>query len=301
MDSNFRSGFVSIIGRPNVGKSTLLNRIVGEKLAIVSNKPQTTRNKIRGILTTTDFQMVFIDTPGIHRPKSRLGELMVKTARSAVSEVDAVLFLISAPEGFTDGDRLAAETLKNIKTPVFLVINKLDAVKKPDILRLIDEGSNLRGFDETIPVSALDGENVDGLISQLQKRLPPGPKYFPDDMTTDQPERFIAAEIIREKALRLLQDEIPHGVAVEIISSKKRGDRNLIDMEANIYCEKESHKPIVIGKNGEILKKIGISARQEIENLFSSSVNLQLWVKVKKNWRDSNLLAASLGGLRAEK
>jgi len=295
MDKKFYSGFISIIGRPNVGKSTLLNRFTGEKVAIVSDKPQTTRNKIRSIITGEDYQIIFIDTPGIHTPKSKLGEFMVGSAETALNEVDCILFLIEPDKKCGPGDMGIIERLKRVKTSVFLVINKIDTVRKEDLLEVIDTYRKLYDFAEIIPISALGGENADTLMSAIRKTLQEGPMYFPADMMTDQPERQICAEIIREKLLHVLEDEIPHGIAVEIMSLKLRPDKEIIDIEATIYCEKDSHKGIVIGKGGKVLKKVGTGARHDIERLLGSPINLQLWVKVKKDWRDSDFLLKNFG------
>lgn len=293
----FYSGFVTLVGRPNVGKSTLMNRLIGEKIAIISSKPQTTRNKITSILTKDTYQCVFIDTPGIHKPKHKLGEYMVKSAETTLNEVDAVLMLIepNARERMVEMDRYVLERLENIKTPVILVINKIDTVDKADLLRVMDQYHQMYDFAEIVPISAMTGENTEELMEIIKKYLPEGPQYFPSDMVTDQPERQIASEIIREKALHLLQEEIPHGIAVEIMSMKKRGDRNLVDVEATIYCEKDSHKGIIIGKRGDMLKKIGTRARGDMEKLLGSPINLQIWVKVKKDWRDSDFLLKNFG------
>ena len=295
MDNNFYSGFISIVGRPNVGKSTLLNHFTGEKVAIVSDKPQTTRNKIRSIVTGEDYQIVFIDTPGIHTPKSKLGKFMVGSAETALNEVDAALFLIEPDKKCGPGDIGIIERLKRVKTKVFLVINKIDKVKKEELLEVIDTYRKLYDFAEIIPISAKDGDNTDTLLAAIKKILPRGPQYFPPDMITDQPERQICGEIIREKLLHVLEDEIPHGIAVEITSMKSRANKALVDIEATIYCEKDSHKGIVIGKGGKVLKKIGTGAREDIERLLGVSLNLQLWVKVKKDWRDSDFLLKNFG------
>lgn len=295
MAKKFYSGFVTLVGRPNVGKSTLMNQLIGEKIAIISNKPQTTRNKITSILTKDDFQCVFIDTPGIHKAKHKLGEFMVKSAENTLNEVDAVLMLIEPTDRIMEMDKYVAERLKNIKTPVILVINKLDTVERSHLLKVIDIYSQIYDFAEIVPISALKGSNTVVLMDTIRKYLPEGPQYFPEDMVTDQPERQIVSEIIREKTLVLLQDEIPHGIAIEIMSMKKRSDQNLVDVEATIYCEKESHKGIVIGKQGAMLKKIGSRARNDIERLLGSPIYLQLWVKVKKDWRDSDFLLKNFG------
>ena len=291
----FQSGFVALVGRPNVGKSTLMNQLIGEKIAIMSPKPQTTRNKIQSILTKEDFQVVFIDTPGIHKPKHKLGSYMVKAAETALNEVDAVLMLVEPGERGAEADRFVLERLAGVKTPVILVLNKIDTVEKSHILTMTDEYRSLYPFREIVPVSAKDGENCDTLLSVIQSYLPEGPQYFPADMITDQPERQIASEIIREKALQLLEDEIPHGIAVEITSMKKREGKDLVDVEATIFCERESHKGIIIGKGGSMLKKIGTRARMDIAALLGSPIHLQLWVKVKKDWRDSDFLLKNFG------
>jgi GTP-binding protein Era len=295
LSKTMHSGFVSLIGRPNVGKSTLMNCLIGEKVAIISNKPQTTRNKITSILTKDDFQCIFIDTPGIHKPRHKLGEFMVKQTDTTLNEVDAILMLIEPTERVLESDRYVMERLKKTKTPVILVINKIDTVEKEVLLKVMDIYSQEFSFKEIVPISAIKGQNTDTLMKVIRKYLPVGPMYFPADMVTDQPERQIASEIIREKALHLLQDEIPHGIAVEITSMKKRGDRDLVDVQATIYCEKDSHKGIIIGKNGSMLKNIGTRARMDIERLLGSPINLQLWIKVKKDWRDSDFLLKNFG------
>lgn len=291
----FYSGFVSLVGRPNVGKSTLMNCLIGEKIAITSHKPQTTRNKITCILTREEFQCVFLDTPGIHKPRHKLGEFMVRSAENTFNEVDVVLMLIEPTEEVMELDRYVIERLKNVKTPVVLVINKIDTVEKEKLLAVIAAYSRLYDFAEVVPISALKGSHTDTLLEVIRKYLPEGPQYFPGDMVTDQPERQIASEIIREKALYLLQDEIPHGIAVEIMSMKKRPNQNMVDVEATIYCERESHKGIIIGKQGSMLKKIGSTARYDMERLLGTPIYLQLWVKVKKDWRDSDFLLKNFG------
>jgi GTP-binding protein Era len=293
----FKSGFITIIGRPNVGKSTLLNYLIGEKLSIISNKPQTTRNRIQAILTKKEYQIVFLDTPGIHKPRHKLGEYMVKVAEDTVKEVDAVLMLVTPDEEVGRGDSYIIEQLKavNTGTPVILVINKVDTVKKEAIAKTIESYISEYDFNEVIPISAYSGENVDQLLKIIVDKLPEGPQYFPEDMVTDQPEKFLVSEIIREKILRNLDQEIPHGTAVEIVSMKKESDKNLVSIEATIYCEKDSHKSILIGRGGSMLKTIGQSARYDIERLLGSKVFLQLWVKVKKDWRDSPSVLKSLG------
>ena len=295
MANKFYSGFVSLVGRPNVGKSTLMNRLIGEKIAIISNKPQTTRNRIQSILTKDDFQIVFIDTPGIHKPRHKLGEFMVKSAEITLNEVDAVLMLIEPADRVLEADRLIIERFSKIKSPVILVINKVDSADKERVFKVIDNYRTLYDFAEIVPISALEGINTDELLDVIKKYLPEGPQYFPADMITDQPERQIAAEIIREKALRLLQEEIPHGIAVEIMEMKKRPDGNMVDVRATIYCEKDSHKGIIIGKHGAMLKKIGTNAREDIQKLLGSPIYLDLWVKVKKDWRDNDFLLKNFG------
>ena len=295
MAEKFYSGFVSIVGRPNVGKSTLMNRLIGEKIAIISNKPQNTRNKIQSILTKDNYQIVFIDTPGIHRPRHKLGEYMVKSAETTLNEVDAVLMLIEPADRVLESDRLIIEKLARVKSPVILVINKVDTADKERVFKVIDNYRQLYNFSEIVPISALEGTNTDELLETIKKYLPEGPQYFPADMITDQPERQIASEIIREKALRLMQEEIPHGIAVEISEMKKRPEGNLVDVRATIYCEKDSHKGIIIGKHGAMLKKIGSNARTDIERLLGSPIYLELWVKVKKDWRDSDFLLKNFG------
>ena len=295
MAKKFYSGFVSLVGRPNVGKSTLMNRLIGEKIAIISNKPQTTRNRVQSILTKDDFQIVFIDTPGIHKPRHKLGEFMVKSAETTLNEVDAVLMLIEPADRVLEADRLIIEKFSKIKSPVILVINKVDSTDKERVFKVIDNYRKLYDFAEIVPISALEGTNTDELLEVIKKYLPEGPQYFPSDMITDQPERQIAAEIIREKALRLLQEEIPHGIAVEIMEMKKRPEGNMVDVRATIYCEKDSHKGIIIGKHGAMMKKIGTNAREDIQKMLGSPIYLDLWVKVKKDWRDNDFLLKNFG------
>lgn len=291
----FHSGFVSLIGRPNVGKSTLMNCLIGEKIAITSHKPQTTRNKITSILTKDDFQCVFLDTPGMHKPKSKLGEYMQKAAENTFNEVDLVLLLIEPTTEIQAMDQYVLERIKNVKTPVVLVINKIDTVERDTLLEVIAAYSRLHDFAEVVPISAMKSRNTEELLAVIRKYLPEGPQYFPADMVTDQPERQIAAEIIREKALYLLQDEVPHGIAVEINGMKKRAEQDLVDVQATIYCERESHKGIIIGKKGAMLKKIGSTARYDMQRLLGSPIYLELWVKVKKDWRDSDFLLKNFG------
>jgi GTP-binding protein Era len=293
---SFKSGFISIVGRPNVGKSTLLNKITGEKIAIMSDKPQTTRNTIKAVITGSDHQIVFIDTPGIHKPKNKLGDFMVNIAVETLNEVDVVLFLVEAQNSKPGpGDLFIIEQLKSVKSKVFLVINKIDLIDKSLILPLIAAYKDLRDFDAIIPISALNDEKQDILISEILKVLPEGPKYFPEDMLTDQPEKLIAAELIREKILQLVSDEVPHGVGVEVISFKQREDKDIINIQANIYCEKDTHKGILIGKGGSMLKRIGSLSRTDIENLLGTQVFLELWVKVKPDWRNSEQMLKVLG------
>ncbi|MCC0646979.1 GTPase Era [Clostridioides sp. ZZV15-6598] len=283
----FKSGFVSIVGRPNVGKSTLMNNVVGEKIAIMSDKPQTTRNTIQAVYTDKETQIVFLDTPGIHKPKNKLGEFMVKAATEAFKNVDLILFVVDDSKKIGPGDRKIIEDLKSVKTPIILVVNKIDQLGQKDELFDIIKMYDREGiFKEIVPISALKGKNTDTLIKVIQNYLEEGPKYFPDYMITDQPERVLIAELIREKVLHYLNDEIPHGVAVEIEKMKARNDKEIVDVSAVIYCERDSHKGIIIGKNGRKLKGIGKSARQDIELLLGSQINLQLWVKVKENWRN---------------
>ena len=283
----FKSGFVSIVGRPNVGKSTLMNNVVGEKIAIMSDKPQTTRNTIQAVYTDDESQVVFLDTPGIHKPKNKLGEIMVKAATDAFSNVDLILFVVDSSRKIGPGDRRIMEDLRGSKTPIVLVINKIDHIEdKDELFDIIKMYDDEKMFKEIVPISALKGKNVKTLINVIKEDLEEGPKYFPDYMVTDQPERVLIAELIREKVLHYVDDEVPHGVAVEIERMKARKDKEIIDISAVIYCERDSHKGIIIGKGGRKLKGIGKSARQDIELLLGSQINLQLWVKVKENWRN---------------
>ena len=295
MKETFRSGFVSIIGRPNVGKSTLMNKLIGEKIAIMSNKPQTTRNRIQTVLTTDTFQAVFIDTPGIHTPKNKLGEFMVKSAITTLNEVDVVFYLVEADPFIGKIDEEIIERLKHIDTPVFLCINKIDSVTKEIVLETIEAYRKVYDFKEIIPISAYEGLNLEAILKTMPQYLPEGPQFFPSDMLTDQPERQIVAEIIREKALHLLDKEIPHGIAVEIEAMKKREEGHIVDIEATIVCERESHKRIIIGKQGQMIKAIGTKARYDMERLLGSKIYLNLWVKIKKNWRDSDFLIKNFG------
>ena len=303
-ETKYKSGFVTLIGRPNVGKSTLMNQLIGQKIAITSDKPQTTRNRIQTVYTDERGQVIFLDTPGIHKAKNKLGEYMVNVAQRTMSEVDVVLWLVEPSTFIGAGEQKIAQQLGKVKTPVFLVINKIDTVKKEEILTFIAAYKDICKFAEIIPVSALKGENTKVLLEELYHYLPEGPQYYDEDTVTDQPERQIVAELVREKALRLLDDEIPHGIAVSIERMKERPQTNnnppMIDIDATIVCERDSHKGIIIGKAGAMLKQIGTQARREIENLLDCRVNLQLWVKVKKDWRDSDFLMKNYGYGRDE-
>jgi GTP-binding protein Era len=293
--NEYKSGFVTLVGRPNVGKSTLMNHLIGQKIAITSNKPQTTRNRIQTVYTGEQGQIIFIDTPGIHKAKNKLGEYMVAVAERTLKEVDIILWLVEPSTFIGAGEDYIVEQLDKVKTPVILVINKVDTVKKEEILKFIDAYKDIYPFADIVPVSALKGDNTEELIHTILKYLPEGPRYFDEDVITDQPERQIVAELIREKALRLLGDEIPHGIAVAIEKMKERPGSDLVDIDATIICERDSHKGMIIGKKGEKLKQIGMQARQEMENLLDMRVNLQLWVKVKKDWRDSDFLIKNYG------
>lgn len=294
MTEAHKSGFVAIVGRPNVGKSTLLNRIVGQKIAIMSDKAQTTRNKIQGIYTVPKAQIVFIDTPGIHKPKHRLGDFMVETAYSALREVDATLFMISADQKRGRGDDFIIERLKTMTSPVYLVINKIDTVHPDQLLGIIEDYSNQMEFAEVVPISATEGNNVERLMEVLVEQMPEGPQYFPDDQVTDHPEYFIVSELVREKVLLLTRDEIPHSVAV-VVDSMKRDENDKIRIQATIIVERDSQKGIIIGKGGKMLKQIGTKARQDIEHLLDDKVYLELWVKVQKDWRDKKVHLQDFG------
>lgn len=290
-----KSGFVTLIGRPNVGKSTLMNHLIGQKIAITSDKPQTTRNRIQTVYTDERGQIIFLDTPGIHKAKNKLGDYMVDVAEHTLKEVDVILWLVEPTTFIGAGERYIAEQLSNVKTPVILVINKIDTLKKQEeILTFIDAYKDVCKFAEIVPLSALKEKNTDLLLELLFKYLPCGPMFYDEDTVTDQPMRQIAAELIREKALRLLDDEIPHGIAVTIEKMRERKN-GIMDIEASIVCERESHKGIIIGKGGSMLKRIGTNARREIENMLEMQVNLQLWVKVRKEWRDSELYMKNYG------
>lgn len=283
----FKSGFVSIIGRPNVGKSTLMNKLIGEKIAIMSDKPQTTRNRIQSIYTSEDCQIIFIDTPGMHKPKHKLGEYMINTAKETLREVDVVLFVVDESKDIGPGDQFIMEQLKEIKTPIILVMNKIDLMNPEQFKNLYEQFKAQNIFADIIGISALENANLNALVEKIKDYLEEGPQYFPGDMITDQPERVIVAEIIREKVLHYTDQEVPHGVAVEIMHMKQREDSDIIDISATIYCERNSHKGIIIGKNGRKLKGIGKSARQDIERLLGTKVFLETWVKVKEDWRNN--------------
>lgn len=296
MRADFKSGFATLIGRPNVGKSTLMNQIIGQKIAITSKKPQTTRNRIQTVYTQEDRgQIVFLDTPGIHKAKNKLGEYMVNVAEHTLNEVDVILWLVEPTTFIGAGERHIAEQLKKTTVPVILIINKTDTVKKEEVLTFIDAYRKIYDFAEIIPASALHGDNTDTIVDMIFKYLPYGPMFYDEDTITDQPERQIVAELIREKALHALDEEIPHGIAVTIESMKQRKNSKIVDIEATIICERDSHKGIIIGKGGSMLKKIGSNARFEIERLLESKVNLHLWVKVRKGWRDSDIQMKNFG------
>lgn len=289
----YKAGFAALIGRPNVGKSTLMNTLIGQKIAITSNKPQTTRNRIQTVYTSGEGQIVFLDTPGIHKAKNKLGNYMVNVAERTLSDVDVVLWLVEASDYIGAGEQHILEKLLKTKTPVILVINKIDTVKKEEILLFIDAYRKQMDFAEIVPVSALKGDGTEDLIACIMKYLPYGEPFYDEDTVTDQPVRQITAELIREKVLKCLEDEIPHGIAVTIESMKYK--KHIVDIEATICCERDSHKGIVIGKQGQMLKKIGSMARHDIEDLVGKQVNLKLWVKVKKDWRDSDFLLKNFG------
>lgn len=293
MKENYKAGFAALIGRPNVGKSTLMNCLIGQKIAITSNKPQTTRNKIQTVYTSEEGQIVFVDTPGIHKAKNKLGDYMVSIAERSLREVDVILWLVEPTDYIGAGEQHIIEKLKHVNTPIILVMNKIDTVKREQLLVYIDQYRKLLDFTEIVPVSALKKDNTEVLIQQIMKYLPYSPAFFDEDTITDQPTRQIVAELIREKVLRSIDEEIPHGVAVVIESMKY--SKKIVDIEATIICERDSHKGIIIGKGGAMLKKIGSTARPEIEDLLEQHVNLQLWVKVKKDWRDSDFLIKNFG------
>ncbi|MEH7391711.1 GTPase Era [Bacillus sp. JJ1474] len=285
-EQGHKSGFISIIGRPNVGKSTFLNRVIGQKIAIMSDKPQTTRNKVQGVLTTNDAQFIFIDTPGIHKPKHKLGDFMMKVAQNTLKEVDVILFMVNASEGYGRGEEFILEKFQSIRTPIFLIINKIDLVHPDELIQIIDSYKEKYTFSEIIPISALEGNNVENLLGQIKKYIPEGPQYYPADQVTDHPERFIVSELIREKALHLTREEIPHSLAVLIDKMERRDEKDMVHVMATIIVERDSQKGIVIGKQGKMLKEIGQRARVDIENLLGSKVFLELWVKVQKDWRN---------------
>lgn len=289
----FKAGFAALIGRPNVGKSTLMNEIIGQKIAITSNKPQTTRNKIQTVYTTENVQIVFVDTPGIHKAKSKLGDYMVSIAEKSIRDVDVICWLVEPTDYIGRGEEHIIEQLSKAKVPVILVINKIDTVKKDELFGFIDSYTQKMDFDEVVPVSALKKDNIDELLKCIEKYLPYGEPFYDEDTVTDQPVKQIVAELIREKALKCLNEEIPHGIAVTVESMDFK--KNIVDINATIYCDRDSHKGIIIGKKGEMLKKIGSAARYEIERLIESQANLQLWVKVKSNWRDSDILIKNFG------
>jgi len=295
MKENYKSGFVAIIGRPNVGKSTLMNYLIGQKIAITSKKPQTTRNKIQTVYTCEEGQIVFLDTPGIHKAKNKLGEYMVNVAQRTLKDVDLIMWLVEPSTFIGAGEKHIASQLASVKVPVILIINKVDMVQKEEILTFIDAYRKIYDFDEIIPISALRGVNTQDIIPSILKYLPYGPQFYDEDTITDQPMRAIVAEIIREKALHALDEEIPHGIAVTVDSMKARKKGDITDIEATIICERDSHKGIIIGKQGSMLKKIGSNARYEIERLLECKVNLKVWVKVKKDWRDSDYLMKNFG------
>lgn len=286
MSKTYHSGFISIIGRPNVGKSTFMNRVIGQKIAIMSDKPQTTRNKIQGVLTRENAQFIFIDTPGIHKPKHKLGDFMVKSAIHTLNEVDLVMFMVNAKEGYGKGDQFIIDQLKNVNKPIILVVNKIDEVHPDELLPLIDLYRDKLEVEEIIPISALQGNNVEHLLNIIEKYLPEGPQYYPEDQVTDHPERFIISELIREKVLHHTHEEIPHSIAVVIDSIDKREGQNIVDVQATIIVERSSQKGIVIGKQGKMLKTIGTEARKDIELLLGTKIFLELWVKVQKDWRN---------------
>ncbi|MCY9669120.1 GTPase Era [Paenibacillus alginolyticus] len=290
----FKSGFVAIIGRPNVGKSTLMNQIIGQKIAIMSDKPQTTRNKIHGVYTSNNGQIVFLDTPGIHKPTSKLGDYMSKVAHGTLGEVDAVLFLVDVAEGIGGGDRYIIEQLKHVETPVILVLNKIDLVQPEALLAIITNYKDLYNFAEIVPVSALKGNNVTTLLEQIVRYLPEGPQYYPADQITDHPEQFVCAELVREKILHLTREEIPHSIAVQIEDMRVESN-GVVHISAVIFVERDSQKGIVIGKQGSLLKEIGRQARRDIETLLGSKTFLELWVKVKKDWRNQDRVLRDLG------
>ncbi|MFR8926738.1 GTPase Era [Peptoniphilus senegalensis] len=296
-ENNFKSGYVSVVGRPNVGKSTLLNAIIGEKISAISSKPQTTRQNITFIHTDDDSQIIFLDTPGIQRPKNKLGEFMLTESKESIDEADVITYIVDTSKKIGKAERSIIDILKEYKggVPIILLINKVDTIKKDEVLEIISMYANEGIFNEIVPISAMKNDGVDIYIETLKKYLKPGPMYYPDDMITDKNERFIVAEIIREKGLRYLNEEVPHGLAISIEKFKKREGKNIYDIEANIYVERDSHKGILIGKGGSMLKRIGSEAREDAERLLDAKVNLQIWVKVEKNWRERDNLVKRFG------
>ena len=296
-ENNFKSGYVSVVGRPNVGKSTLLNAIIGEKISAISSKPQTTRQNITFIHTDDDSQIIFLDTPGIQRPKNKLGEFMLTESKESIDEADVITYIVDTSKKIGKAERSIIDILKEYqgKLPIILLINKVDTIKKDELLEIISMYAEEEIFNEIIPISAMKNDGVDIYIETLKKYLKPGPMYYPEDMITDKNERFIVAEIIREKGLRYLNEEVPHGLAISIEKFKKREDKNIYDIEANIYVERDSHKGILIGKGGSMLKRIGTEAREDAERLLDAKVNLQIWVKVEKNWRERDNLVKRFG------
>lgn len=296
-ENNFKSGYVSVVGRPNVGKSTLLNAIIGEKISAISSKPQTTRQNITFIHTDDDSQIIFLDTPGIQRPKNKLGEFMLTESKESIDEADVITYIVDTSKKIGKAERSIIDILKEYhgRIPIILLINKVDTIKKDELLEIISMYAKEEIFNEIIPISAMKNDGVDIYIETLKKYLKPGPMYYPEDMITDKNERFIVAEIIREKGLRYLNEEVPHGLAISIEKFKKREDKNIYDIEANIYVERDSHKGILIGKGGSMLKRIGAEAREDAERLLDAKVNLQIWVKVEKNWRERDNLVKRFG------
>ena len=296
-ENNFKSGYVSVIGRPNVGKSTLLNAIIGKKISAISSKPQTTRQNITFIHTDDEAQIIFLDTPGIQKPKNKLGEFMLTESKEGIEDSDVITYIVDTSKRIGKAERSIIDLLKEYKgkLPIILLINKVDTIKKEELLEIISMYAEEDIFDDIIPISAMKNDGVDIYLESLKKYLKPGPMYYPEDMITDKNERFIVAEIIREKGLMYLNEEVPHGLAISIEKFKKREDKNIYDIDANIYVERDSHKGILIGKGGSMLKRIGTEAREEAERLLDAKVNLQIWVKVEKNWRDRDNLVKRFG------
>lgn len=296
-ENNFKSGYVSVIGRPNVGKSTLLNAIIGEKISAISSKPQTTRQNITFIHTDEDSQIIFLDTPGIQKPKNKLGEFMLTESKDGIEDSDIITYIVDTSKRIGKAERSIIDILKEYKgkLPIIFLINKVDTIKKDELLEVISMYADENIFDDIIPISAINNDGVDIYLESLKKFLKPGPMYYPEDMITDKNERFIVSEIIREKGLKYLNDEVPHGLAISIEKFKKRPDKNIYDIEANIYVERDSHKGILIGKKGSMLKRIGTESREEAEKLLDAKVNLQIWVKVEKNWREKDNLVKRFG------